>query len=88
MYLPLVLCVGEVEVGQVGGELLHGQQGGSGTVGGGLTGGRDGLTLGATRVFFYFYLRREKNLLHVLTLSKEMFYGWLFAPCKEYLNIF
>ena len=42
--LPLVLCWGEVEVGRVGGELTHGQQGGGGTVGGGLPGGRDGFT--------------------------------------------
>ena len=39
MYLPVVLCVGEVEVGGVGGELPHGQRGGGGTVGGGHPGG-------------------------------------------------
>ena len=39
MYLPLVLCGGELEVGQVGGEPAHGQQGGGGTVGGGHPGG-------------------------------------------------
>ena len=36
VYLPLVLCEGEVEAGRVSGELPDGQQGGGGTAGVGL----------------------------------------------------